>query len=73
MSVLTMDMSSYEVQKDDSPATEYDDDILCSGWIPTLALQQSLPQDWENKSSMPEDMVNVDAEIFLRKMYSYQC
>jgi hypothetical protein len=72
MSVLTMDMSSYEFQKDNSSATEYDDDILCSGWIPTLALQQSLPQDWENKSSMPEDIVNVDAEIFLLKMYSYQ-
>lgn len=72
MGVLTMDMSSYEVQKDDSSAAKYDDEVLCSGWVPTLALQQSQPLHWENKSSMPENLVNVDAESFLQKMYSYQ-
>jgi hypothetical protein len=72
MSVLTMDMSSYEFQKDDASTKEYDEEVLCSGWIPTLALQQSLPPDWENKSAIPEDMVSVDAEIFLQKMCSYQ-
>lgn len=72
MSVLTKDMSSYEFQKDDASTLEYNEEVLCTGWIPTLALQQSLLQHWENKSSMPEDLVNVDADIFLRKMYSCQ-
>lgn len=72
MSVLTMDMSSYEVRQDDSSAAKYDDEVLCSGWVPTLALQQSLPLDWENKSSIPQQLVDADAETFLNKMYAYQ-
>jgi hypothetical protein len=67
-----MDMSSYEIQKDDSSTMKYDEEVLHSGWVPTLALQQSLPQDWENKSAIPDDLVTVDAEVFLRKMYSNQ-
>lgn len=70
MSVFTMDMSSYEVQQNDSTATEHDDEVLDSGWIPTLALQQS--PSLENTMAIPEDMVTMSADIFLRKMYSYQ-
>ena len=72
MSILTMNMCNYEVKQADSPTTEYNDEILCSGWVPTLAQQQSLSLDWENKPSIPEDLVNVDAEVFLRKMYTNQ-
>jgi hypothetical protein len=72
MSVITMDMSSYEVEQDDSTATEYGEEILCSGWVPTLSLQLDLPLQWENKPAIPDDLVAVDAEIFLQKMYSYQ-
>jgi hypothetical protein len=72
MSILTMDMSSYEVQKDDSTATEYDEEVLSSGWLPTLSLQLSLPLQWENKPAIPDDLVAVDADIFLQKVYSNQ-
>lgn len=67
MSLLTMDMSSYEVQQNDSVATEYDDEVLCSGWIPSLALQQS--PSFENKASIPESLTNVDIRNFLSRMY----
>ena len=67
MSILTMDMSSYEIQRDDSSATAYDDEVLCSGWVPTLAEQQA--PNFENNASMPESLANVDAEHFLDKMY----
>ena len=72
MGVLTMDMGSYEVQQDDSTETEYDDEILDSGWNPTLALQQSQIHNFENLAEIPEDMVTMSADLFLRKMYSYQ-
>ena len=72
MSLITMDMSSYEVQQNDSAETEYGDEILDSGWNPTLALQQSQIQSLENLAEMPEDMVTMSADFFLRKMYSYQ-
>ena len=72
MSILTMDMGSYKFEKDGASTMEYDKEVLCSGRIPTSALQQSLPKHWENKSSMPVDLADVDTDIFLRKMYSCQ-
>lgn len=70
MSVLTMDMSSYEVERNTTAADEYGEEILCASWVPTLALQPA--QDFENRASMPESLANVDAETFLRKMYVWQ-
>lgn len=72
MSVLTMDMSSYEVQQNDPVESDYDDEVLCSGWIPSLALQQSQLPVYETKTEIPEDLVAMSVDIFLRKMYSYQ-
>jgi hypothetical protein len=70
MSILTLDMSSYEYEPNDSIAKEYDDEVLYSGWVPTLALQQS--QDFENKASIPESLASMEVEVFLSKMYAYQ-
>ncbi|MBI3481111.1 MAG: hypothetical protein HY016_12280 [Nitrosomonadales bacterium] len=72
MSILTLDMSSYEARLNDSTAKEYDDEILYSGWVPTLALQQSQAQGFENQASIEESLANVDISAFLRKMYAYQ-
>lgn len=72
MSIINMNMSSYEVQQVDSRAVDYGDEVLCAGWVPSLALHQSLPQDWENKSAMPANLANVDADLFLRRMYAHQ-
>lgn len=71
MSILTLDMSSYEAEPNNSAAKEYDDEILYSGWVPTLVLQQPQPQRFENKASIPESLASVDVEVFLRKMYAY--
>jgi len=70
MSTFTMDMTSYEVQSKTIESTEYGDEILSAGWIPSLALQQSL--NFENSALIPDDLLNVDAETFLRKMYAWQ-
>jgi len=68
MSILTMDMSSYEVERNDVAASGYSEEVLCAGWIPNLATHQQLPQ----KAVLPASLAAVDVEAFLRKMYSSQ-
>ncbi len=40
MGTFSMDMSSYEVERDAAIATDYGDEVLCAGWIPSLACHQ---------------------------------
>ena len=68
MSIVTMDMGSYEVDKADSKVSEYEDEVLFAGWIPGLSLQESPT----HRTAIPEDLVAASADIFLRKMYSFQ-
>jgi len=67
-----MNMESYQVQQSDIGNSEYSDEVLCSGWVPTLALQQSLAPHSASDSAMPDNLRNVDVELFLRKMYRAQ-
>lgn len=71
MSIITMDMSSLEVQPKDVETAEYSNEVLCSGWVPALALQQTAA-DFENKASIPESLANIDVEDFLNTMYVWQ-
>ncbi len=68
MSIVTMDMGSYEVENTESGAPEYEDQVLFAGWIPGLSLQES-PL---HSTAIPEDLVAASPDIFLRKMYSFQ-
>jgi hypothetical protein len=68
MSILTMNMSGYEIEHDDGENSAYGDEVMCAGWIPTLAPCESRPEHVE----MPASLATVDAEIFLRKMYACQ-
>lgn len=72
MSILTMNMSGYEIQRDEERAVEYGDEVLSASWVPRLAQQEVLAQQWENQASMPSDLANVDVNAFLRKMYKNQ-
>lgn len=68
MGVLTMNMSGYEIERDGAAASRYDDEVLCAGWVPTLALRESEPE----RTTMPAELATVDVEAFLRKMYRFQ-
>jgi hypothetical protein len=70
MSILAMDMSGYEAEETDRTVSQYDDEVLCAGWIPDLALQQALCT--EQRTAIPEDLVTASADAFLEKMYSFQ-
>ncbi len=65
-------MGSYEVENDDSMTPDFDDEVLCTGWIPELTLQQAQIQDVAPNATIPEDLITANADIFLRKMYTYQ-
>ncbi|TAN80884.1 MAG: hypothetical protein EPN14_05090 [Gallionella sp.] len=72
MSIVTMNMSDYRTERDDSMEAEYDDEVLCVGWNPSLALQQHAYTERGQPAAMPPELTAVDVELFLKKMYAYQ-
>lgn len=76
---ITMSLSSYEIEHDsDSMETEYGDDILYVGWNPEVDsvcqhLQLEPTTEQPAMSAEPTTPTTEVAELFLRKMYSFQC
>lgn len=68
MSVLTMDMSSYEVERCETEASGYGDEVLSAGWVPALGLREACAEHVE----MPTVPRIMDVDLFLRKMYRCQ-
>ena len=67
MGTMTMNMSQGRVERDEPSTAEYGDEIMCSGWIPVVALAQLMPED--KHKSFPAELADVDLELFLNKMY----
>ena len=67
MGVMTMNMSSGNVEQDKPVTVEYDDEIMSSGWNPAIGLQQPKPED--GHKSFPSELADVDIEKFLKQMY----
>jgi hypothetical protein len=70
---VILDMSNYEIEYE-AIEDEYRDEILCSGWNPEVdtACQQLQLVQTSDHLAMPEGLATEVAELFLRKMYSYQ-
>lgn len=82
MSVVTMNMSSFEIDRNNS--FSYDDEVMIAGRSPAPALQEHskspklmpMPQ---HIIAMNNDIfmkrmydIEINAEIFLKSMYAYQ-
>lgn len=67
MSTMIMNMSQGNIERDEPVTVEYDDEIMCSGWNPVIAMTQLMPED--KHKSFPAELVGVDLESFLHKMY----
>ena len=67
MSTMIMNMSQGNIERDEPVMAEYDDEIMCSGWNPALAMTQIVHED--KHRSFPAELVGVDLESFLTKMY----
>jgi hypothetical protein len=78
---ITMSLGSYEIEHD-SMETEYGDDVLYAGWNPEVdsvcqQLQLAPTTEQRDMSSTLEIKVadapaTKVAELFLRRMYSFQ-
>jgi len=70
---FTMDMGNYEIECE-AIEEEYGEEILSAGWNPdveSMNLQLQLVSN-SDQSALPEGLATEAAELFLRKMYSYQ-
>lgn len=71
---IVMDMSGYEIKQEAGEVEEYDDEVLCAGWNPQLALVADRPVTTLDKhTEFPGGPAKADVEDFLQKMYRYQC
>jgi hypothetical protein len=70
---VTMNMSDFEIEYE-TIEEEYGEEILCSGWNPEVdsVCQQLELVPTSEQLAMPEGLATEVAELFLRKMYSYQ-
>jgi len=65
---ITMDMSSREIEQDETEFEDYGEEIMNSGWNPAVDLVSGL-QEIETPADVTTDVIS---EIVLRKLYSYQ-
>ncbi len=70
---IPMEVKEYEATSD-RMMDQYGEEIMCAGWNPTVALisQPQLLEPVGRDDAMPADLVAVDVELFLRRMYAYQ-
>ncbi|OFZ66994.1 MAG: hypothetical protein A2V79_07430 [Betaproteobacteria bacterium RBG_16_56_24] len=66
-------MSDFEIEGEGLDL-EYGEEIMNTGWNPDIALVKEQLQYVPTSEQMiiPDDLATVAAEVFLRKMYSYQ-
>lgn len=67
MRTFSMDMSSYQVERSEAIVSDYSDEILYAGCIPSLACHQD-----SRTEAMPAALAGIDVDAFLRKMYAFQ-
>lgn len=70
---IVMNMSDYEIERG-ALEVEYGDEIMNAGWNPDVELVQEQLQlvPTDERMTIPDDLATTSAELFLRKMYSYQ-
>ena len=67
MGTMIMNMSQGDIEHDKPVTTEYDDEIMCSGWNSVVAMTLLVPE--RKHRSFPAELAEVDLELFLNKMY----
>jgi hypothetical protein len=75
MSTIKMDMSSYELESEwnNSAAVDYSEEVLCSGWNPSLSLavQENVTERMPARGFMPADLAALDRQQRALKKYVY--
>lgn len=70
---IVMNMSGYEIEREAVVAEEYDDEVMCAGWNPQLALlgERSVSR-MDKHAGFPDALACVNVDAFLQKMYKFQ-
>ena len=70
---IVMNMGDYEIEQEELEI-EYGEEIMNAGWNPEVVSvhEQLQIQPDGNDLTIPDSLATVSAELFLRKMYSYQ-
>jgi hypothetical protein len=68
-----MNMGSYEIEHVDVVTDQYDDEVMCAGWNPQLALVADWPvAEVDKHMAYYSHMADMDVDAFLQQMYKYQ-
>jgi hypothetical protein len=74
MSTLVMDMNGSDIEHAVPAIEEYGDEVMCAGWNPQLTLVGDATVAQMNKHvNLTADLVSVDVDVFLKKMYELEC
>jgi hypothetical protein len=70
---VVMNMSGYEIEPEAVAAEEYGDEVMYAELIPQLVLVSDRHViEVGKRAELPAELVNVDVDAFLKKMYEYQ-
>ena len=69
----TMNMSGYEIERDEVTVEEYSDEVTYAGWNPQLELVSDHHSvNMDKKVEFPRELASADIDAFLQKMYEFQ-
>lgn len=70
---FVMNMSGYEIEREEVAVEEYGDEVMYAELIPQLVLVNDSYVDEVGKhTELPSELADVDVDAFLKKMYEYQ-
>ena len=70
---VVMNMSGYEIEREEVAAEEYGDEVMYAELMPQLVLvSDSHVPEVGNRTEFPSGLADVDINAFLKKMYEYQ-
>jgi hypothetical protein len=68
----TMNISGYEIEREEVATDKYDDEAMRAEWITRLQVNELPAATEDRRTAFPPELVNVDIDDFLQKMYEYR-
>ena len=70
---IVMNMSGYEIEREEVAVEEYGDEVMYAEMVPQLVLVNDSDVTEVGKHvDISTELANVDVDAFLKRMYEYQ-
>jgi hypothetical protein len=70
---IVMNMSGYEIEREETAVDEYGDEVMYAELIPQLVVvDDSHVTEVGKCADIPAELANEDVDAFLKRMYEYQ-